>query len=55
MIRYYSGDEQPLRDDESVWATALSFSVNCSQKRLTVKFWEKIIQLCILNGNKFFI
>ena len=38
---YYSGDEQALRDDGSVWTTALSLSVNCTQKRLTVKFWEQ--------------
>ena len=41
LTRYYSGDEQPLRDDGNVWTTALSLTVNCTQKRLTVKFWEK--------------
>ena len=41
LNRFYSGDEQPLRDDGSVWTTTLSFSVNCTQKRLRVKFWEK--------------
>ena len=41
LIRYYAGDEDPLRDDTSIFSTALSFSVNCTQKRLTVKFWEK--------------
>ena len=41
LIRYYSGDEQPLRDDGNVWTTALSLSVNCTKKRLTVKFWEQ--------------
>ena len=41
LTKYYSGDEQPLRDNSNVWTTALSFSVNCTQKRLTVKFWEK--------------
>ena len=41
LIKYYSGDEEPLRDDGNVWTTALSLSVNCSQRRLSVKFWEK--------------
>lgn len=38
---YYSGDEKALRDDGCVWTTALSLSVNCTQKRLTIKFWEQ--------------
>lgn len=41
LEKYYSGDEKPLRDDSNVWTTALSLSVNCTQKRLTIKFWEK--------------
>ena len=41
LEQYYSGNEKPLRDDGFVWTTALSFAVNCTQKRLTVKFWEK--------------
>lgn len=41
LNKYYAGDEKPLRDDSNVWTTSLSFSVNCTQKRLTVKFWEK--------------
>ena len=41
LEQYYSGNEKPLRDDGSVWTTALSLSVNCTQKRLTIKFWEK--------------
>ena len=41
MARYYSGDETPLRDDAGIMTTALSFSVNCTKKRLTLKFWEK--------------
>lgn len=40
LKRYYAGDEKPLRDDSSIWTTALSFSVNCTQKRMRVKFWE---------------
>lgn len=41
LNKYYSGDEKPLRDNSNVWTTSLSFSVNCTQKRLTLKFWEK--------------
>ena len=41
LEQYYSGNEKPLRDDGNVWTTALSLSVNCTQKRLSVKFWEK--------------
>ncbi|MCQ2486056.1 MAG: hypothetical protein MJ168_12075 [Clostridia bacterium] len=38
---FYSGIEKPLRDDGNIFTTALSFSVNCTKKRLTVKFWEQ--------------
>ncbi len=38
---YYLGKEKPLRDDSNIWTTALSLSVNCTKKRLTVKFWER--------------
>lgn len=41
LKKYYAGDEKPLRDDSNIWTTGLSLSVNCTQKRLTVKFWEK--------------
>lgn len=41
LTKYYQGDEKPLRDDSNIWTTALSFSVNCTQKRLTLKFWEE--------------
>lgn len=37
---YYSGEETPLREDANIFTTSLSFSVNCTRKRLTVKFWE---------------
>lgn len=40
LRRYYAGDEKPLRDDGMIWTTSLSFSVNCTKKRLTVRFWE---------------
>lgn len=40
LRRYYAGDEKPLRDDGNIFTTALSFTVNCTKKRLRVKFWE---------------
>lgn len=40
LLRYYAGDEKPLRDDGLIFTTSLSFSVNCTRKHLTVKFWE---------------
>lgn len=41
MNEYYKGNEKPLRDDSNIWTTALSVSANCTQKRITVMFWEK--------------
>ena len=41
LEEYYKGNEKPLRDNSYVWTTALSISANCTQKRITVKFWEK--------------
>lgn len=37
---YYEGDEKALRDDGNIFTTALSFSVNCTKRKLHVKFWE---------------
>lgn len=41
LEEYYKGNETPLRDDSNIWTTALSISANCTQKRITAKFWEK--------------
>ena len=41
LEEYHKGNEKPLRDNSNIWTTALSISANCTQKRLTVKFWEK--------------
>lgn len=41
LEEYHKGNEKPLRDDSNIWTTALSISANCTQKRITVKFWEK--------------
>lgn len=40
LKRYYAGDETPLRNDTNIFNTALSFTVNCTKKKLRVKFWE---------------
>lgn len=40
LIDYINGNEQPLRDDSNIWTTALSVTCNCTQKRLTARFWE---------------
>lgn len=40
LRNYYSGNEKPLRDDGNIFTTGLSFTVNCTKKRLNVKFWE---------------
>lgn len=40
LINYYNGNEKPLRDDSNIWTTALCISVNCTKKRMQVKFWE---------------
>ena len=41
LEEYYKGNETPLRDNANIWTTALSISANCTQKRITAKFWEK--------------
>ena len=41
LEEYYKGNEKPLRYNSNIWTTALSISVNCTKKRLTVKFWEQ--------------
>lgn len=40
MAQYYAGYEEPLREDAGIMTTALSFAVNCTKKRLRLKFWE---------------
>ena len=41
LKKYYAGDEKPLRDAGDIWTTGLNLSVNCTQKRLTLKLWEE--------------
>ncbi len=33
-------DEKPLRDDADIWTTSLNVGVNCSEKKMKVRFWE---------------
>lgn len=40
LLKYIAGEEKPLRDDSNIWTTALSITCNCTQKRLTARFWE---------------
>ena len=41
LLKYYAGDEKPLRDNSNIWTTSLSFGVNCTKKSLTLRFWEQ--------------
>lgn len=41
LIEYYNGNEQPLRDDGSIWTTSFSFGVNCAKKHVILKLWER--------------
>jgi Penicillin V acylase and related amidases len=38
---YYNGNEQPLRDAGDVWTSSFNFGVNCAQKHLLLRFWER--------------
>lgn len=38
---FYNGNEKPLRDDGSVWTTGFNFGVNCAEKHLILRLWEK--------------
>ena len=40
LEKYYAGDEKDLRDDGNVFTTGASFSVNCKEKTMLIKFWE---------------
>ncbi len=40
LEKYIAGEEKPLRDNANIWTTALSVSCNCTQKRITARFWE---------------
>ena len=41
LVEYYNGNEMPLRESRSVFTTGVSYAVNCAQKTMLVKFWEK--------------
>ena len=38
---YYEGDEMPLREERGIFTTGVSYAVNCAQKTMLIKFWEK--------------
>jgi len=38
---YYDGDDKPLRDSGSVWTTSFNFGVNCAEKHLFLRLWER--------------
>lgn len=38
---YYKGNEQPLRDAGNVWTTSFNIGVNCAEKHLYLRLWEK--------------
>lgn len=40
LLQYIAGNEKPLRDHSEIWTTTLSITCNCTQKRLTARFWE---------------
>lgn len=41
LLKYYEGDEMPLRENGNIFCTGISYSVNCARKQMLVKFWEK--------------
>lgn len=38
---YYEGDEMPLRKARGIFTTGVSYAVNCTQKTMLIKFWER--------------
>ena len=41
LVAYYEGDEMPLREERTIFTTGVSYAVNCAQKTMLIKFWEK--------------
>lgn len=41
LIEYYNGNELPLREAQTIFTTGVSYAVNCAQKTMLIKFWEK--------------
>ena len=40
LKKYYTSDENPLRNNAFIYTTVLSIGVNCSKKHIFAKFWE---------------
>jgi len=38
---YFEGDDTPLRESGSVWTTSFNFGVNCAEKHLILRLWER--------------
>ena len=41
LVEYYKGNEMPLRESRVINTTGVSYAVNCAQKIMLIKFWEK--------------
>ena len=41
LLEYYAGNEMPLREARQIYTTGVSYAVNCAQKTMLIKFWEK--------------
>lgn len=41
LVKYYQGDEMPLRQARTIFTTGVSYAVNCAEKTMLVKLWEK--------------
>ena len=41
LLEYYAGNEMPLREAKQIYTTGVSYAVNCAQKTMLIKFWEK--------------
>ena len=41
LVEYYNGNEMPLREARVINTTGVSYAVNCAQKTMLIKFWEK--------------
>ena len=41
LVEYYNGNELPLREERGIFTTGVSYAVNCAQKTMLIKFWEK--------------
>lgn len=40
LKEFYSGNDQPIRDNGTQWISTFNIGVNCAKKHLTLKIWE---------------